>query len=74
MHAIEPPCISSPTDSPRHPQQEIADLLARALLRLHGQTLRHGSDALPDTDTVALGLGDQQRLNGNSCQHQGVRQ
>lgn len=36
MHAIEPPCIPPPADTPRHAQQEIADLLACALLRLRG--------------------------------------
>jgi len=40
MTKIEPISISPPSDCPRHAQQEIADLLAAALLRLRARPSR----------------------------------
>ena len=59
---------SSPMDTarsrPRHPQQEVADLLATALLRLRA---RHASEA------VDLGFLPGERLNANPSIATGVR-
>ena len=59
---------SPPTDAtrsrPRHPQQEVADLLAAALLRL---LARHASEA------VDLGFLPGERLNANPSTPTGAR-
>lgn len=62
-----------PPDRPRHPQQEIADLLATALLRLRARHLSHVTDAGADSDSVGLGFCPPQRLNTNPDHSTGVR-
>ena len=52
------------------PQQEIADLLAAALLRLR---VRPHSHTLENTDSFRLGFAGQQRVNANPDDHHGVR-
>ena len=37
MPDVQPPSVPAPPDMPRHPQQEITDLLAAALLRLRAR-------------------------------------
>lgn len=70
MHDIQPISIPALADKPRHPQQEIVDLLAVALLRLRG----HPSDLTDDhSDTVGLGFCGHQRVNTNPSQPTGVR-
>ena len=68
MSELEPISISPPSDRPRHPQQEIADLLAAALLRL-----RPASHTLENSERVRLGFFGQQRVNANPDHHYGVR-
>ena len=70
MSELEPISISPPSDRPRHPQQEIADLLAAALLRLR---TRPASHALENSERVRLGFCGQQRVNENPDHHHGVR-
>ena len=70
MTELEPLSISPPSDSPRHPQQEIADLLAAALLRLR---VRPHSHTLESSERVRLGFAGQQRVNANPDDHHGVR-
>ena len=59
---------SPPTDAtrsgPRHPQQEVADLLAAALLRLR---------ARPASEAVDLGFLPGERLNANPSTPTGAR-
>ena len=54
-HRSSPPADTA-RGRPRHPQQEVADLLAAALLRLRA---RHASEA------VDLGFLPGERLNAN---------
>ena len=68
MSELEPFSISPPSDRPRHPQQEIADLLAAALLRL-----RPASHTLENSEHVCLGFPGQQRVNANPDHNNGVR-
>jgi len=70
MTELEPISISPPSDRPRHPQQEIADLLAAALLRLRA---RPSSNTLENSERVRLGFCCQQRVNVNPDHHHGVR-
>ncbi len=70
MSELEPISISPPSDRPRHPQQEIADLLAAALLRLR---VRPASHTLENSERVRLGFPGQQRVNANPDHHYGVR-
>ena len=70
MSELEPISISPPSDRPRHPQQEIADLLAAALLRLRA---RPSSHILENSERVRLGFPGQQRVNANPDHHYGVR-
>jgi len=70
MSELEPISISPPPDRPRHPQQEIADLLAAALLRLRAQPERN---TLENSERVRLGFCGQQRVNANPNNHHGVR-
>lgn len=60
---------SSDHDAPRHPHQEIADLLASAFLRLR----QEASSAASNESTVDLGFGAQQRVHANPSQPKGVR-
>ncbi|WP_081058513.1 hypothetical protein [Burkholderia thailandensis] len=70
MSDIQPISISMPADRPRHPHQEIVDLLAIALLRLRART----ADSVNDTsEPVSLGFYGHQRVNTNPSQPTGVR-
>ena len=70
MSELEPFSISPPSDRPRHPQQEIADLLAAALLRLRRQPERNTAE---NSECVRLGFPGQQRVNANPDHNNGVR-
>ena len=70
MSELEPISISPPSDRPRHPQQEIADLLAAALLRLRARQASHITE---NSERVRLGFPGQQRVNANPDHHHGVR-
>lgn len=64
---------SPPPDRPRHPQQEVVDLLATALLRLRARHLSQPADADAGSDSVDLGFCPPQRLNTNPDHSTGVR-
>ncbi len=70
MTELEPISISPPSDRPRHPQQEIADLLAAALLRLRARPSSHSTE---NSERVRLGFPGQQRVNANPDHRHGVR-
>ena len=70
MPERQPISISPPSDRPRHAQQEIADLLAAALLRLRRQPERN---TIENSECVRLGFPGQQRVNANPDHHHGVR-
>lgn len=70
MTELEPISISPPSDRPRHAHQEIADLLAAALLRLR---VRPSRDTTENSECVRLGFPGQQRVNANPDHHHGVR-
>lgn len=70
MSERKPFCIFPPTDHPRHAQQEIADLLAAALLRLRARPSR---DTTENSECVRLGFPGQQRVNANPDHNNGVR-
>jgi len=70
MTELEPISISPPSDRPRHAHQEIADLLAAALLRLR---VRPSRDTTENSECVRLGFAGQQRVNANPDHHHGVR-
>lgn len=72
MPEREPISFAVATDRPRHPQQEIVDLLAAALLRLRARHLSRPADSSQNRDGVGLGFADQQRLNANTDHHTGV--
>ena len=69
MTELEPISISPPSDRPRHAQQEIADLLAAAVLRLRVRP----SHTAQNSERVHLGFPGQQRVNANPDQPHGVR-
>ena len=70
MTELEPISISPPSDRPRHAHQEIADLLAAALLRLRTRPSR---DTTENSECVRLGFAGQERVNANPDHHHGVR-
>ena len=70
MTELEPVSIFPTSDQPRHPQQEIADLLAAALLRLRTRPSR---DTIDTSECVRLGFPGQQRVNANPDHNNGVR-
>ena len=70
MTELEPLSISPPPDRPRHAHQEIADLLAAALLRLRAHPPRY---AIENSECVRLGFPGQQRVNANPDHYNGVR-
>ena len=70
MTDLEPISISPPSDRPRHAHQEIADLLAAALLRLRARPSR---DTTENSERVRLGFPAQLRVNANPDHHHGVR-
>lgn len=61
--------LCSTPNAPRHPHQEIADLLAVAFLRLR----QHASTATAAESAVGLGFGGQERVHANPSQPKGVR-
>lgn len=69
MTELEPISISPPSDRSRHAHQEIADLLAAAILRLRARPSR---DTTENSECVRLGFCGQQRVNANH-HHHGVR-
>jgi hypothetical protein len=70
MTELEPISISPSPDQPRHPQQEIADLLAAALLRLRAHP---GRNTIENSERVRLGFCGHQRVNANPDHNHGVR-
>lgn len=56
-------------DRPRHPHEEIADLLAAALLRLRDVS---GSPASSDLESVRLDLCARPRVTTNPYENKGV--
>lgn len=70
MTELEPISISPAPDRPRHAHQEIADLLAAALLRLRARPPR---DTIENSERVRLGFSGQQRVNANPDHNNGVR-
>ena len=73
MHNDEP-IFCANADRPRHPHQEIADLLAVALLRLRDKDSAFGHSSTSDEkDEVGLGFSAHQRVNANPDQQKGVR-
>lgn len=61
--------LSFNSEAPRHPHQEIADLLAIAFLRVR----QHTSSSTTAESAVDLGFGGQQRVHANPSQPKGVR-
>lgn len=72
MSELEPICLPVTADRPRHPHEEVADLLAAALLRLRARHLSRPADSSQNRDDVGLGFADQQRLNANTDHNTGV--
>lgn len=73
MHNDEP-IFCANADRPRHPHQEIADLLAVALLRLRAkESVCDDSTTECVKDAVGLGFTGHQRVNTNPYQQEGVR-
>lgn len=70
MPEHQPISIFPPSDRPRHAHQEIADLLAAAILRLRARPSRDTTD---NSECVRLGFAGQQRVNANPDHHHGVR-
>lgn len=73
MHPIKP--ISTEKDSvrPRHSHEEIADLLAVALLRLRAKPSAPSEvEKYCDKDPVGLGFTGHQRVNANPDQQAGL--
>ncbi len=62
--------FSDHPDRPRHPHEEVADLLAAALLRLHASP---AESATSHTDAVCLGFCPPQRVTTNPDTTNGVR-
>ena len=68
MHNDEP-IFCANADRPRHPHQEIADLLAVALLRLSDKDSAFNHSTTSDAkDAVGLGFTAHQRVNTNPDQ------
>ena len=70
MTEIEPISICTSPERPRHGHQEIADLLAAALLRFR---VRQSRDIPKNSEQVCLGFPGQQRVNANPDHNNGVR-
>lgn len=72
----DPPDLSAlprrpPVRDPRTPCQEIADLLAAALLRLRARQVETVLIEHSLSEPVCLGLPPSQRLNANPSQREG---
>jgi hypothetical protein len=73
MHDDKPTSRAN-ADRPRHSHQEIADLLAVALLRLRTEDLACDCSATAGAkDEVHLGFSAHQRVNTNPYQQEGAR-
>lgn len=70
MPQTNSPYFPQPQDHPRHPHQEVADLLAAALLRLHAEC---DVSAASDTDAVPLGFCQPQSVTTNPDDTNGVQ-
>ncbi len=69
---IDKPSFCANADRPRPPQQEIADLLAMAILRLRAEDSACDHSTTPDVkDEVDLGFSAHQRVNTNLYQEEG---
>ena len=72
MH-IDKPSFCANADRPRDSQQEIADLLALAILRLRAEESACDYSTTSDVkDEVDLGFSARQRVNTNLYQEEGV--
>lgn len=70
---IDKPSFCANADRPRPPQQEIADLLAMAILRLRAEDSACDYSSTPDIkDEVDLCFSAHQRVNTNLYQEEGV--
>jgi hypothetical protein len=70
---IDEPIFCANADRPRHPHQEIAELLAVAILRLRAKESACNHLTTLDTkDEVDLGFPAHQRVNTNPYQQEGV--
>jgi len=70
---IDKPSFCANADRPRPPQQEIADLLAMAILRLRAEKSACDYSSTPDVkDEVDLGFSAHQRVNTNLYQEEGI--
>lgn len=70
---IDKPSFCANADRPRHPQQEIADLLAMAILRQRAEDSASDYSGTPDVkDEVDLGFSAHQRVNTNLYQEEGI--
>jgi hypothetical protein len=70
---IDKPSFCANADRPRPPQQEIADLLAMAILRLRAEDSACDYSTTPDVkDEVDLGFSTHQRVNTNLYQEERV--
>jgi len=71
---IDKPSFCANADRPRHTHQEIADLLAMAILRLRAEDSACDHSTTPDVkDEVDLGFSAHQRVNTNPYLEEGVR-
>jgi hypothetical protein len=73
MPTIELPsstCQSSADNGPRHPHQEVAELLAAALLRLRASGTDFDNSIQSE---VCLDYSANQRVNANPSNKEGVR-
>ena len=70
---IDKPSFCANADRPRHTHQEIADLLAMAILRLRAEDSASDYSGTSDVkDQVDLGFSAHQRVNTNLYQEEGV--
>lgn len=70
---IDKPSFCANADRPRDPQQEIADLLAMAILRLRAEDSACDYSTTSDVkDEVDLGFSAHQRVNTNLYQEEGI--
>lgn len=66
---IDKPSFCANADRPRHTHQEIADLLAMAILRLRAEDSACDHSTAPNVkDEVDLGFSAHQRVNTNLYQ------
>ena len=67
MHNDKHSSLSGINSMPRHPQQEVVDLLATALLRLRAvEAASKKSSLIRNKRKVQLGFGGQKSVNANT--------